>query len=255
MLEGIHNNIFSTSSPLEFLGNFFDVNSTLIPAYAFKLGAVADIENMETSKITTIVEYKKIRETVAHTVAVRSYQDFVNRMKSGTPIRLSITRGGNTYSYVWSKSMLLVNDQVVMAFGCPSGSTEVMERLHAENAKGITVEDMPEFTLYIDSGFLTSDIHVAILKVLRESFLTPYVDAVDSGYVVIKDLENKMFTPVEILPKFKRPAERIAYIENLIELLVDSEDVVEDLEPVDTKVVITVEPPKEEEWTPEGWEE
>ena len=255
-MERLYDNIFNTSASVNKKGVFFDVNSLLVPAYIFNTGLIADIENVETEKVTTVVEYSKITTTRGSLTLVRSYKAFVDRTLMGGACALTIQRGGVSYRYEWSKSVLTVNDITLMAVGCPSNDRKVTVELHGTESTDFTRERVSEFVLYVDNKLFTDEAYTSMLKQFKQDFFPRYLESSPLGYTVVEDLDTKMFTPVEILPKFKRPAERIAYIDDLVNLLVDVEEVeVKEVEMVDTKVVVTVEPPKEEEWVPEGWEE
>lgn len=240
-------------------GNFYDVHSDFVPGYVLKSGAynLIDIENFETGNITTVVEYRKPK-LVVHTV-VRSYSSFVEKIISGDNVMFQYDKQGSRITVKWIAGGLYVNNRLMfqVGFSHKEMKKELYDILYSEDPIEAQESDIDYMTAYLDEELGRNPLYTSLYKnflPVVESFL----NLPQGSYVVVKDLDSKVWKTVDILPRFKKPRERIDYIKDLVNLLVDvEEEEVEQVFPtVETKVEVVVKPQAADtDWVPDGWTE
>ena len=241
-------------------GNFYDVHSDIVPAYVLRPGVynLIDIENFETGNITTIVEYRKPNLSI-HNI-VRSYSSFVEGVAAGNNTMFQYDKQGSRITVKWSAGGLYINDKlmVLLGFSYKEMKKELYDIIYAENPVEPTEEVLHHCNLYVDAEFGRNPMYTALYKNFLP-IIDSFIDLPQESYTVVKDLDAKVWKTVELLPRFKKPRERIAYINDLVNLLVDveEEEVEQVVEPTKEAAVVKVEvkPVAPTEWTPAGWEE
>lgn len=241
-------------------GNFYDVHSDIVPAYVLKSGTynLIDIENFETGNITTIVEYKKPNLVVHNTV--RSYASFIDGVMAGNNTIFQYDKQGSRVTVKWSAGGLYINNKlmVLLGFSYKEMKKELYDVIYAETPIEFTEELLQHCDLYVDAEFGRNPMYTTLYKNFLP-VIESFIDLPQESYTVVKDLDAKVWKTIDILPRFKKPRERIEYINDLVNLLVDveEEEVEQVVEPTkeDAVVKVEVKPVAPTEWTPEGWEE
>lgn len=235
---------------------FYHVHSQLMPAYVLAgYSLVQDIENLETSQLTTIIEYfKPSRFSV---VTARSYKAFVEHVLEGLAVKLIVEKAGTSLQLRFSEGVLTDAGNVLLAVGYDSGNLpkNVDDFLIGTEDIEPSEDLIMTSKLYVNSNLLIEPQYKILYKTLRDLLLYQEED-----FTIVKNLTHKMYTPVPLEPAYKRPTERKKFLESLPNLLValeeeEVEEKVEKVEEIKTveKVEISIER-ETEEWVPPGFE-
>lgn len=254
---GLHRSLFQGVERDLDSGNFYDVHSDFVPGYVLKPGSynLIDIENFETGNITTVIEYRKPALRVYTTV--RSYSSFIEKVVLGNSVMFQYDKQGQRITVKWVAGGLYVNGKLMfqVGFRYKDMKAQLYDLLYAENPTEPEESHIDHMTAYLDEELGRNPLYTALYKnflPVVESFL----HLPQEGYVVVKNLDAKVWKTIDILPRFKKPRERIDYINDLVHLLVDvEEEEVEQVVPtVETKVEVVVKPQAADtDWVPDGW--
>lgn len=256
----VYNTMMATSSvATPGLDLFYHVHSQIIPAYVLTgHSLVQDIENLETSQLTTIIEYPKLSRFSV--ITARSYKVFVQHILEGTAARLIVDKAGTNLYLKFSEGVLTDADNVLLAIGYDSSNLpkNIDDFLIGTEDIEPSEDLIMTSKLYVSSSLLIEPQYKILYKTLRDLLLYQEED-----FTIVKNLTHKMYTPVPLEPMYKRPTERKRFLESLPSLLValEEEEEEEKIKKVDEvaeiktveKVEISIER-EAEEWTPPGFE-
>lgn len=233
---------------------FFDVHSSILPAYALRDGLfyAQDIEDLEEGVVTrTVIEYPSIA-TIS--TSKRSYVDFINTaFVQGSNVSFVYSKTGVDINLNYSHGMLKDGDTVLLTLGCYTKSIPepVRDFLYSEESMEPNLDILKHFTIFINEKLIEEPQYKTLYKGIKTTLLSQLEE-----YTVVKNLTEKVFTRVPLEPAYKRLAERVKFLKNLPKLLVAvEEEVVEVVPPVEpvTKKVLTVETEDPTEWVPPGF--
>lgn len=233
---------------------FFDVHSSILPAYALRDGLfyAQDIEDLEEGVVAgTVIEYPSVN-TVS--TSRRSYVDFIaTAFVQGSNVSFVYSKTGVDIDLNYAHGMLKDGSTVLLTLGCYTKSIPqpVKDFLYSEESMEPDLDILKHFTIFIDEKLIEEPQYKTLYKGIKTTLLSQLDE-----YIVVKNLTEKVFTRVPLEPTYKRPAERVKFLKNLPKLLVAvEEEVVGVAPPVEsvTKKVLTVETEDPTEWVPPGF--
>ena len=233
---------------------YFDVHSSILPAYALRDGLfyAQDIEDLEEGRVTgTVVEYPSINVV---TITRRSYVDFIaTAFTLGQNVSFVYSKTGIDINLTYAHGMLKDGNTVLLTLGCYTKSIPqpVKDFLYSEESMEPNLEILKHFTIFIDEKLIEEPQYKTLYKGIKTTLLSQLDE-----YVVVKDLTEKVFTRVPLEPTYKRPAERVKFLRDLPKLLIAVEEGEVEVAPkveAPVKKVVTVETEAPTEWVPPGF--